>query len=293
MHFLISGWSARKKIQKLLESDDRGLAHPPLKLQAELLNISRSSCYHLPSPVNPKTLAIKNQIDEIYTKCPFYGTRKLAKQLSIIRNEPINRKRVQRYMREMGIAGISPTHKTTLPNRQHKVFPYLLSGIPASFANHIWSTDITYIRMNQGFVYLTVFLDWFSRFILSHAISTSMEGGFVIAAGKQALDKYGHPVYTNSDQGSQMTSQDYICIWDQKKTKISMDGRGRCLDNVFVERLWRTVKYEEVYLKSYQSVAQATASLDAYIEFYNYERIHQALGYKTPASVYFNERNTP
>jgi putative transposase len=298
LSLLINNWSCQEKISKLVDlnrAPDQTKKQElwlPLACQAEILGVSRSSIYYLPQPISSRELEIKHQLDELYTKCPFYGSRRLAVELSNLRKENVNRKRVQRYMKEMGIAGVAPQVRTSTSNPNHQSFPYLLKNITASFANHIWSTDITYIRMAKGFIYLTVFLDWFSRFILSYNFSTTLEADFVISAGTQALSTYGNPNYTNSDRGSQMTSNAYISIWDQTKTHISMDGKGRCLDNIFVERLWRTVKYEEVYLKSYDTVKQATASISAYIKFYNYQRIHQALGYKTPASVYFSsERN--
>jgi putative transposase len=262
-----------------------------LTQQANNLGIARQSLYYQPVVISQKEIDIKNQVDEIYTKCPFYGYRKITNELVKTRKEAINHKRVARYMREIGLQAIYPGPKTSTPNPQHQIFPYLLRNITANFPNHIWGTDITYIRMPHGFVYLVAFMDWFSRFVLSWQISTSLEDEFVIEAAKQALNMYGNPDYSNQDQGSQFTSNDYIAVWDQDHTKISMDGRGRCMDNIFTERLWRTVKYEEVYLKSYETPAEAVANIGAYFEFYNYQRSHQSLGYKTPADVYFKERN--
>jgi len=262
-----------------------------LTQQAKNLKVARQSLYYQPAATSQEEIDIKNQIDEIYTKWPFYGYRKITNELVKTRKETINHKRVARYMREMGLQAIHPGPKTSTPNPQHQIFPYLLRNITANFPNHIWGTDITYIRMPHGFVYLVAFMDWFSRFVLSWQISISLEDEFVIEAAKQALNQFGNPDYSNQDQGSQFTSNDYIAVWDQDHTKISMDGRGRCMDNIFTERLWRTVKYEEVYLKSYESPAEAQAQIGAYFEFYNYQRSHQSLGYKTPADVYFNERN--
>ncbi len=275
--------SVRQKVSTLVDTQ----SNLSLQSQAHSLGIARQSLYYQPVPTSQKELEIKHQIDEIYTKCPFYGYRKITHELTSLRNEAINHKRVARYMQEMGLQAVYPGPKTSMPNREHQIFPYLLKGVIAEYPNHIWGTDITYIRMPKGFVYLVAFLDWFSRFVLSWEVSISLEDEFVITAANQALKQYGNPEYSNQDQGSQFTSDDYIAIWDQDKTKISMDGRGRCMDNIFTERLWRTVKYEEIYLKSYESPAEAVANIGAYFKFYNYERSHQALGYKTPADAYF------
>lgn len=262
-----------------------------LTKQARYLGISRQSLYYKPVPISQEEIEIKHQIDEIYTKWPFYGYRKVTHELKKLRKEAVNHKRVARYMREMGLQAVYPGPKTSVPNSKHQVFPYLLKNITASHPNHIWGTDITYIRMPHGFVYLVAFLDWFSRFVLSWQLSISLDNTFVIEAAERALKQYGNPEYSNQNQGVQFTSKEYIDVWDQTQTKISMDGRGRCMDNIFTERLWRSLKYEEVYLKSYQSPAEAAANIGAYFEFYNYQRSHQSLGYKTPADVYFKERN--
>ena len=201
--------------------------------------------------------------------------------------EAVNHKRIARYMREMGLQAIFPGPDLSKDGMIHPRFPYLLNGIVASHPNHIWGTDITYIRMKHGFVYLVAFLDWFSRFVLSWQIATTLDIAFVLEAGRIALEKYGNPEFENSDQGSHFTSQQYIDLWNQDATKISMDGRGRCMDNIFTERLWRTVKYEEVYLKSYDSVAEAIENIGQYLQFYNEERPHQSLRYRTPAGIYF------
>ncbi len=281
-----SDLSVSQKVARLVSSQSQ----LSLTKQAGNLGISRQSLYYQPVPVSQEEIDIKNQIDEIYTKWPFYGYRKITYELRKLRKESINHKRVARYMREMGLQAIYPGPKTSTPNPQHQIFPYLLRNISAEHPNHIWGTDITYIRMPHGFVYLVAFLDWYSRFVLSWQISISLEDAFVIQAAKDALNQYGNPDYSNQDQGSQFTSNDYIAVWDQKQTQISMDGRGRCMDNIFTERLWRSLKYEEVYLKTYQSPAEAQANIGAYFEFYNYQRSHQSLGYKTPADVYFTER---
>lgn len=280
-------WSVSQKVTNLVSFKSQ----LNLTQQAELLDVSRQSLYYQPAPVSQEEIEIKNQIDEIYTKYPFYGYRKITHELVMLRKELINHKCVSKYMGEMGLRAVYQKPNTSTPNLEHQIFPYLLRDKPATHPNHIWGTDITYIRMPRGFVYLVAFLDWFSRFVLSWKISTTLEDEFVIEAAKQALQQYGNPEYSNQDQGSQFTSKNYIATWDQDYTKISMDGRGRCMDNIFTERLWRTVKYEEVYLKSYETPAEAVTNIESYFEFYNYQRSHQSLGYKTPADVYFNERN--
>lgn len=263
----------------------------PLSQQAQYLGISRQSLYYQPTPVCAKELEIKHQIDEIYTRWPFYGVRKITHELIQLRKEAINHKRVARYMREMGLQAVCPKPNLSKNTKVHPVFPYLLRDAAAGYPNHVWGTDITYIRMPQGFVYLVAFLDWFSRFVLSWKISLTLECQFVIDAAREAITRFGNPGISNSDQGVQFTSVDYLSVWDQDCTQISMDGRGRCMDNIFTERLWRSVKYEEVYLKSYATPAEAAQSISDYFEFYNYQRIHQSLNYKTPADVYFTERN--
>lgn len=255
----------------------------PKGIQTELLGISRNSLYYQPKPVDPETLVIMNQIDELYTKRPFFGSRKIAQDLGY------NRKRIQRLMREMGIEAIYQKPDLSKNNLPHPVYPYLLRGVTASHPNHIWGTDITYIRMHQGFLYLTAYLDWFSRFVLSWRLSTTLEIEFVLDAAEEALYKYNAPDIENSDQGTHYTSERHIQLFTGKGTKVSMDGRGRAMDNIFTERLWRTVKYEEVYLKDYATVLEAKEEIGDYIKFYNYERKHQSLNYKTPAEIYFKK----
>ena len=255
----------------------------PLGTQAHLLGISRNSLYYQARSVDPLTLSIMHAIDELYTKRPFYGSRRIAKDLEV------NRKRVQRLMREMGIEAIYQKPNLSIPHPDHRIYPYLLRGVTASYPNHIWGTDITYIRMRHGFLYLTVYLDWFSRFILSWRLSTTLEIEFVLEAAEEALFNYGSPDIENSDQGSHYTSEKHVELFTNKGTKVSMDGRGRAMDNIFTERLWRTIKYEEVYLKDYATVLEAKENIAEYIQFYNYERKHQSLNYKTPAEIYFGK----
>lgn len=283
---MTKNWTTREKVERLVDLNNQ----LTLTQQVKCLDISRGSLYYQRVPVSQKELEIKNQIDEIYTKWPFYGVRRMTHEIRDIRKEAVNHKRIAKYMKEMGLQAVYPGPKTSTPHPAHQIYPYLLRGVTASYPNHIWGTDITYIRILGGFVYLVAFLDWYSRFVLSWRVSLSLEDDFVIEAGEEALNFFGNPTFSNQDQGAQFTSKDYLSIWNQKQTKISMDGRGRCMDNIFTERLWRSVKYEEVYLKSYQTPAQAEAQIGAYFEFYNYQRKHQSLGYQAPADVYFNER---
>ena len=256
----------------------------PLGIQADLLGISRTSLYYEPAPIDPETLTVMNAIDELYTQRPFYGSRKIARELGY------NRKRIQRLMREMGIEAIYQKPNLSINPIPHPVYPYLLKGVIASHPNHVWGTDITYIRMHQGFLYLTVYLDWFSRFVLSWRLSTTLDIEFVLEAAEEALNKYHSPEIENSDQGTHYTSGQHIQLFTNRGTKVSMDGRGRAMDNIFTERLWRSVKYEEVYLKDYATVLEAKEHIGKYFEFYNYERKHQSLGYQTPAEIYFERR---
>lgn len=229
------------------------------------------------------------KIDEIYTEMPYYGIRRMTAEL-VDQHYVVNHKHVARLMREMGIEAIYPKPNLSKNANQHQVYPYLLRGVVAGHPNHIWGTDITYIRMRRGFLYLVVFMDWFSRYILSWRLSTMLTTEFVLEAAREALT-IGIPEITNGDQGVQFTSREYLSLWDPQKTKISMDGRGRAMDNVFTERLWRSVKYEEVYLKNYDSVLDAKDGIGRYLDIYNHRRLHQALNYRTPEEVYFERRN--
>lgn len=252
----------------------------PLKLQAELLGLNRSGLYYQPRPPSPEEIALKHRIDELYTAHPFYGSRKIA---ALVR---VNRKAIQRHMREMGIAGICPGRHLSQNSLEHRVFPYLLRRVQATRANHIWGIDLTYIRLRAGWMYLVAVLDWFSRYVVSWELDQTLQVAFVLAAVEQALAQ-ATPEIWNSDQGSQFTSTEYIDRLQAANVQISMDGRGRALDNIFTERLWRTVKYEEVYLHDYASPREARQGLATYFQFYNFERPHQALNYERPAAVYF------
>ncbi len=223
-------------------------------------------------------------LDEIYTATPFYGSRRLQVMLER-RGLPVNRKRVQRLMRVMGLEAVGPKPRLSRPHPEHRVYPYLLRDVAIERVNQVWSTDITYIRLRSGFVYLVAILDWFSRYVLAWELSVTVDGQFCEDTLARAL-AIGRPTIFNTDQGSQFTSVAFTGLLRTAGVQISMDGRGRALDNVFVERLWRSVKYEEVYLKDYASVTDARVQLGRYFNFYNYDRPHQALAYRTPAAVY-------
>ena len=229
-------------------------------------------------------MAIKHRIDAIYTQCPFYGSRKVCEQLNkeaVI----INRKRVQRHMREMGIAGICPGPNLSKRRIEHAVYPYLLRDVTITAPNQVWGIDITYIRLQSGWMYLVAILDWYSRYVVSWALDQTLEMPFVLEAVERALT-VGKPDICNSDQGSHFTSPQYTDLLLGAGVQISMDGRGRAMDNIFTERLWRSVKYEEVYLKDYATPREARQGLGRYFPFYNERRLHQNLGYRTPAEVY-------
>jgi len=232
-------------------------------------------------------VAIKHRIDEIFTKHPFYGSRRIT--VTLQKEEiAINRKAVQRHMREMGIAGICPGPNLSKRRLEHRVYPYLLGNITAAYPNHVWGIDITYIRLKRGWMYLVAILDWFSRYVVAWELDQTLDIAFVLAAVDRALARV-QPEIWNSDQGSHFTSPQYIQRLSDADVQISMDGKGRAIDNVFTERLWRSIKYEEVYLKDYASPREARQGLMAYLDFYNNERPHQSLGYQTPAQLYFGD----
>lgn len=255
--------------------------------QCDLLGIARSTAYYEPLSRDNNDELIKRRMDEVYTEHPFYGYRRLA---VILRNEgyQINGKKVRRLMREMGIQAIYPKPKTSIPDTQHRKYPYLLKDVEINRVNQVWSMDITYIPMRKGFLYLTAVIDWHSRYVLSWRLSNSMETRFCVDALQEALDKYGNPEIFNTDQGAQFTSNAFTGLLEAQGVNISMDGKGRALDNIFVERLWRTVKYEEIYLKDYENGHEAFLELKRYFDFYNSRRPHQSLQYKTPEAVFYN-----
>jgi putative transposase len=251
--------------------------------QCELLDLARSSWYYQPASESAKNLELMRAIDVQYLRTPFYGSRRMARVLKA------NRKRVQRLMRVMGLEAIYPQRRTTWPAVGHKIYPYLLRNIAVTRPDQVWSSDITYIPLAHGFLYLVAVLDWYSRYVLSWRLSNTLEGTFCVEALDEAL-AHRKPEIFNSDQGCQFTAAAFTGRLESEGVAISMDGRGRALDNVFVERLWRSVKYEEVYLKAYRDGWEAEDSLRSYFRFYCEERVHQALGYRTPATVYRGPR---
>lgn len=255
--------------------------------QTDLLDISRSSVYYQPT-VDPEDILIMNAIDEIFTKYPFYGHRRIKPELEAEYGLDVGKKKIISLMKEMGLNAIYPRKKLNLSesNKQHKKFPYLLKGLPIVRANQVWGTDITYIKLKNHFAYLVAILDWHSRYVLSWKLASTLENIFCIQALKTALEINTTDIH-NSDQGVQYTSVDYINVLEENRIRISMDGRGRCMDNIFTERLWRTVKYENVYLNDYADLGEAEQGLNEYFKFYNEKRRHQSLGYKTPAQIYF------
>jgi putative transposase len=248
---------------------------PRLSQQCQMLSLSRASLYYQPVAPSAQEIAIKHRIDEIYTKCPFYGSRRMTAQL-VREKYLVNRKRVQRYMREMAIAGICPGPNLSKRNLAHRIYPYLLGNLEVSEPNQVWGIDITYIRLATGWMYLVAILDWFSRFVVSWELDLTLEMGFVMTAVERAL-MTATPAIWNSDQGSHFTSPVYTDRLESANVQISMDGKGRAIDNVFTERLWRSIKYEEVYLNSYEDPREARDGISRYLWFYNNERLHQSL----------------
>jgi len=227
-------------------------------------------------------------LDEIYTRRPYYGSRRMKKELFVREEESVSRKRVRRLMRQLGLEAIYPKPNLSRRNSGHKIYPYLLRNVAVTRPNQVWASDITYIRTESGFVFLTVILDWYSRRVLSWRLSNTLDSSFCVEALEEALRRYGTPEIFNTDQGSQFTSEAFTGVLLAHGIRISMDGKGRALDNVFVERLWRSVKYEDVYLKGYETMQDAKAGLREYLRFYNEERCHQGLDERTPDDVYFN-----
>lgn len=260
--------------------------HPEISVfrQCELLGLARSSFYYESQRDDSYNELLMRLIDEQYTRTPFYGVRRMLVWLESM-GHPVNHKRVGRLMNVMGLEAIYPKPRTSKAHPKHRKYPYLLDGLEIVRPNQVWATDITYIRMNKGFVYLMAIMDWFSRYVLAWEVSITLETEFCLSALDRALS-IAKPEILNSDQGSQFTSDDFTKRLKDEGIAISMDGRGRVFDNIFVERLWRSVKYEEVYLNDYQQVREAKAGLGRYFEFYNNERFHQSLGYKRPVEIY-------
>lgn len=252
--------------------------------QSELLGVSRSTIYYQLAAESIEDLTLARLLDAQYTRTPFYGYRRMTVYLRGL-GFRVNHKRVLRLMKKLGLEAIYPKPNLSKPDKQHLIYPYLLKGVEITASDMVWATDITYVRLNGGFVYLLAIMDWHSRFVIEFEVSNSLCSLTFVEVLKRALRR-GKPEIFNSDQGSQFTSLEWIKVLEANEIRISMDGKGRCFDNIFVERLWRTVKQEEVYLKSYSDVWECEASLAKYFEFYNLERPHQSLGYKTPYEIY-------
>jgi len=259
----------------------------PVYRQCELIGLPRSSYYYEARKESEYNLLLMSLIDEEYSRTPFYGTRRMTAYL-IRQGYEVNRKRIQRLMRLMGIEAIYPKKKLSTASPEDKKYPYLLKDVAITEPDQVWSADITYIRMNKGFLYLVAIIDWYSRYVLSWELSNTLDADFCLRALDKAL-LISQPEIFNSDQGSQFTSCEFTEKLDKVGIQISRDGRGRVFDNIFIERLWRTVKYEEVYIHSYDTVKEARESLDNYFRFYNGERLHQSLGYRTPQEVYLSK----
>ena len=264
---------------------DRDHAKLSIRRQCELLGIARSGVYRPPRAANDNDLGLMRRIDELFTQWPFLGSRRLALML---RDEghTINRKRVQRLMRQMGIAALGPKPRTSKPAPGHKVYPYLLRDLVIDRPNQVWAADITYIPIGRGFLYLVAIMDWASRAVLSWRLSNTMDDSFCVGALEEALARFGKPEIFNTDQGSQFTGGDFTGVLRKAEIRISMDGRGRWMDNVFIERLWRSLKYEDIYLKGYADGREAKGGIAQWIAFYNGRRPHMALANRTPMAVW-------
>jgi putative transposase len=281
-----SKWSwtfSKKELASPIEEKRRWIdpKHPSLSIrdQCALLGLASSSYYYQPQPESPENLRLLRRLDQLYMDMPFFGSRRMAIELGI------NRKRAQRLMRIAGIEALYPKPRLSTPAAGHQIYPYLLRDITIERPNHVWSTDITYIPMRGGFLYLVAIMDWFSRYVLSWELSNTLETSFCLTALEAAFRK-GRPMIFNSDQGAQFTSGDFISALKKRNVQISMDGRGRCLDNVFIERLWRSLKYELIYPGDFADGCDLRDKLNGYFDFYNRRRPHQALRYRTPAELY-------
>lgn len=263
---------------------DRDESKISMRGQCDLLGLCRSTMYYQPVSVSEFDLSLMNRTDEIFTMYPFFGSRRICAFLNFEGWE-VGRDKVRSIMIDLGLEAIYPRRNLSVRNQMHRIYPYLLRGVEVQRPNQVWSADITYIRLSHGFVYLTAVIDWYSRYVLSWRLSNTLDSDFCVEVLNEALG-YGKPEVFNTDQGCQFTSEAFTGLLHNNGIQISMDGKGRALDNVFVERLWRTVKYENVYLNSYYSIPEARLGLAGYFEFYNNERLHQSLKYLTPASVY-------
>jgi putative transposase len=259
---------------------------PSISRQCQLLGLNRSSFYYKASPINPEDLELMRLIDEQYLKTPSYGSRSMTRHFRR-QGRKVNRKRIQRLMRLMGIEAIYPKPHTSRPFPEHKIYPYLLRNLVVDHVNHVWASDVTYIPMARGFMYLVVVMDWYSRKILSWRISNTLESDFCVQALEEALSRYGAPEIFNTDQGAQFTSKNFTQTLQNHAVAISMDGRGRCQDNIFVERLWWTIKHHYLYLHSFMDGSQLRQGLSDWIRYYNMERGHSSLDDRTPHEVYY------
>jgi putative transposase len=266
----------------LIELDHAELS---LRRQCELLGLNRSTWYYQPAGESAENLQLMRLIDEQYLRTPFYGWPRMTAYLHRA-GYTVNHKRVQRLMHKMGLQAIYPKPKTSASGKGHKIYPYLLRSLEITRPNQVWSADITYVPMRQGFMYLVAVMDWFSRYVLTWQLSNTLDGYFCLDALQQALQK-GQPEIFNTDQGAQFTAHEFTGYLESAEIQVSMDGRGRALDNIFIERLWRSVKYEDIYLKDYTLVPELDAGLAHYFSFYNDERPHQSLDYRTPAEIHF------
>lgn len=260
-----------------------------VRRQCELLDLNRSALYYKPVPVSAEEQQLMNCIDEIYTKWPFMGSRKIR---TLLNQEgfDVGRDRVRTLMGKLGLYAIYPKRNLSKPYPEHVIYPYLLMGVDITAVNQVWSADITYIRLASGFVYLMAIIDWYSRYVLAWVLSNTLEADFCVTGLKEAIAKYGTPDIFNTDQGSQFTGADFTGELLKNSIQISMDGKGRALDNVFVERLWRSVKYEDIYIHDYRTIPEVRVGLKSYFEFYNTKRPHQSLGYRAPELVYWEGR---
>jgi len=271
-------------LRSLVEKNNK---HISLVRQSELLGISRASMYYQPTAISEQDKHIMDLIDAIYTDCPYYGNRRMKAELNKTHNIEVGRDHVRTLMRVMGLEAIYPKPNLSNPCKDHKKYPYLLRNLKITKPNQVWSTDITYVKLETGWAYLIAIIDWFSRYVINWELSNTLEIDFCLDCLNQALNNNKQkPGIFNTDQGSQFTSSKFTNILEQNQINISMDGRGRCLDNIFVERLWRTVKQEDIYLKSYSDIRETRTGLNQYFSFYNNQRRHQSLKYETPASVY-------
>lgn len=271
--------------QSLIDKTDKKYS---LRRQCQLLGLNRSGLYYKAAGISERDLSLMNLLDEQYTRTPFWGVRNMTTYIKDMGYKEVGRDHIRTLLRRMGLMAIYPKRKHNLskPNKAHEIYPYLLRDAEIIRPNQVWSADITYVRLAFGFAYLVAVMDWYSRAVLSWRLSNTLDSDFCVEALQKALAKYGPPEIFNSDQGCQFTSREFIKVLTDSNIAISMDGRGRCLDNIFIERLWRSVKYEDIYLKGYHTIPEARAGLVKYFDFYNHQRYHQGLDNKTPWQVY-------